>query len=183
MVDYFQSQGHETQVLTSRHGIEGEVEEQGVMRRLMVARHFSLPPYRGFFRIWNGVKTYQTNYRVTAEVLKKFQPDFVFFWSLLRLGLGPVRAVQDLQIPKAFSINDESLAGYMPREYGMVTLPLIESTKPDFILVQSRFLDPRLLHNAEFLSAYRLLFREKEGAISSRSGDLVVYSSVLRNEF
>lgn len=61
--------------------------------------------------------TNRKNYKAAVNAIEKFNPDIVYHWSPLRIGLGACRAVQDKKIPLAWRIGDDNLCGYVPKKF------------------------------------------------------------------
>lgn len=56
------------------------------------------------------------NFKKTIEVLHKFQPDIVFHWSPLRIGLGSARACQETSLPIVWRFGDSNIEGFIPQQ-------------------------------------------------------------------
>ncbi|MBI2951651.1 glycosyltransferase family 4 protein [bacterium] len=109
--------GHRVVVLTSTHGLKPGATDgrPGDVRRVLqlylpFGRPAKLMRTR---RWWVG----RENYRTTVDLVLRERPDVIFVWSLLRLTLGPAYAAQDSGVPVAYSLNDESIAGYLPARF------------------------------------------------------------------
>ena len=115
----FAGRGHEIVVLTSdfqaddgspaadefgRHG-------ERLSRLMRIHLPFDHPPKRARIR---HLLADRHNRRVTHRLIERERPDIVFFWSLRRLSLGPVRAAADSGEPYALTLNDDYLLAYKP---------------------------------------------------------------------
>lgn len=64
------------------------------------------------------------NAQKTTEALTSFQPDIIFHWSTLRIGLGAARACQQASIPIVWRFGDSNIESFIPakRAPGVVSL-------------------------------------------------------------
>ncbi|RJO65010.1 MAG: glycosyltransferase [Myxococcales bacterium] len=60
------------------------------------------------------------NRLILKRTIDRLKPDCVFFWSLRRLTLGPVRAAMAADIPYAATLNDMYLTFYAPPRFSLV---------------------------------------------------------------
>lgn len=109
------SRGHEIKVLTSRHGLDPDVEA---------------PPEPDIRRIFNleqtpedsapvepkvRIATFKSNDEACREELAAFKPNIVFIWNQRRITLGPALAAQALKYPTVYYQCDDHLLEYRPR--------------------------------------------------------------------
>jgi glycogen synthase len=128
-VDEMNRRGHEVFVLTSKWGI-AKSQVGSVVRRLLFYnalkdlknisfRWLDVLPLktRLFFKdvLFNFcARCYQVkwifnrrkNYRIAHGLMTITQPDLVFVWNMGYIGVEPILAAQDLNIPTVFSIGD-----------------------------------------------------------------------------
>lgn len=115
-VNWLAGKGHEIIVLTSTHGVE-QVKagtEQGVQvyRKLRLEVPFDQSYSFHPLRRW---RTGRFNAACTAETVRRFQPDVVYLWSLLRLTVSPAEAAARMRIPLVWSFNDANILAYRDR--------------------------------------------------------------------
>ena len=112
-----QGRGWDVHVLTSRHGMsEGDSEHDAsggvpVDRRMELFLPFGAPPV--IDRPHRNEITAK-NRAVAKQWLSEVDPQIVFFWSLLRVTVGAVRAAMDLRKQVAFTFNDANIESYLP---------------------------------------------------------------------
>lgn len=115
VADSLFARGHEVHILTTRDLCPVLFQEEvsySVTRTLMILQSFdslivSAKRLRKHF-------VEKHNRTITRQLINQFQPDLVFFWSSLRIGLGPAKASQDMHVPVVWRIGDENLKGYVP---------------------------------------------------------------------
>jgi len=107
VVAQLRERGHTVRVLTT--GGDGP-DDGAADRRLRLYVPFGQPA--GLMR-GRRFATSRHNHRVTAAVIREWQPDRVFIWSQLRLTLGAARAAEQSGVPVSYTLNDEHLAGYL----------------------------------------------------------------------
>ncbi|MDX1973426.1 MAG: glycosyltransferase family 4 protein [Candidatus Sumerlaeia bacterium] len=116
--DALQERGHSIRVLTSDHQIPGSAEAASfpyvVERLLKLAPPFGMPPTAQALRD-RGVRIH--NQQTTEIVINNKNPDVVFYWSQLRLGMGALRANRPDHIPAAITFNDDNIRGILPRAF------------------------------------------------------------------
>jgi glycogen(starch) synthase len=106
VVSQLRERGHTVRVLTTGgHGPDVDVD-----RRLRLYVPFGQPA--GLMRA-RRFTTSRHNHRVTAAVIREWQPERIFIWSQLRLTLGAARAAEQSGIPVSYTLNDEHIAGYL----------------------------------------------------------------------
>ena len=107
--------GHQVTVLTSSHGSQSPAQvEERVHRDLRLYLPFSEP---GRVARLARRRTHQANERIAAHRIAALRPDIVFVWSQLRLTLGAAQAAERSGVPVCYTLNDEHLAGYLPRAW------------------------------------------------------------------
>ncbi len=112
----FEKKGHQISVLTSipsREEFWQKGKDNHILRRLKLTMPFEQPPSE--INFWHKRKTFRRNFAETRQCIQQLKPDLIFVWSQLRLTMGAVRAALDCALPIAFTFNDESIAGYLPR--------------------------------------------------------------------
>lgn len=102
VTDELQKKGHEVYVLTSTYGINRQLIEGNIYRKLYLYRtfHTSIP---------SAVKDKYfeaNNYFTTREVIGDIRPDIVFIWSLNNISLSPAIAAQEMGLEVVFYISD-----------------------------------------------------------------------------
>lgn len=117
-----QERGHHIFVLTSDHRVTPDQEGQGQSTSVFDV-HQSLQLYLPFGEPAALLRRRRhqvgkQNYRISAELINKIQPDLIFIWSQLRLTLGAARASEDSGVPTAYTLNDDHVAGYLPARLG-----------------------------------------------------------------
>lgn len=120
VADMLSHAGHEVFILTSnerRQEVQKEEVSYPVFRSLHPVLPFSQPATSSLR--WRKTWTRLRNEAVTADSIRHLQPEIVFLWSQLRIGMGPARAAQKLNIPYAWRIGDEFLAGFRPAAWEM----------------------------------------------------------------
>lgn len=119
VADKLASYGHEVAILTSDYLCKGVIETvpYPVMRSLKMLMPLD-QSVKSAMR-WRKMKTLRFNQARTHEALTSFQPDIVYLWSLLRIGMGPARAADEAKIPYAWRIGDEFLSGYIPPHFNL----------------------------------------------------------------
>lgn len=112
--------GHDVHILTSRWKAGKGTSDGHVRRRL----HFS--PFNESLRFRRGTPDplrlsrrcdqlrwafdCRRNYGLTRDFVTALKPDLVFVWNMEDVGISPVLAVQDRQIPTVFRLGDYWLA-------------------------------------------------------------------------
>jgi glycosyltransferase involved in cell wall biosynthesis len=138
--------GHVVSVLTSNHGEEGDTgagEKIKIERTLKLYLPFELPPM--LLREKRKV-TGKENYEITKRMISKEKPDIVFFWSLLRLTIGPARAAQDSGLPVVYTFNDEHISGFLPGPLSVKPKAFIRYLLDKFIYADITLQDIDLAH-------------------------------------
>lgn len=116
-VDELRRRGHEVFVLTSSSTTDSRRADRHVWRELVSepSNHLLGARDEGCFRILRrydqmrqalGVRK---NYRITRELELALNPELAFVWNLGFIGVTPVLACQDADIPVIFSIGDYGL--------------------------------------------------------------------------
>ena len=109
---------HEVTVLTSLHGVElgadpyesdGEVQ---IERFLALEEPFDRPMV---IRRWHRRRITALNQERTANAIARIRPELLFYWSQLRLTVGPMRAGMQSGLPRAFTFNDDNMRGFVAR--------------------------------------------------------------------
>jgi glycogen(starch) synthase len=111
------ARGHEMLVLTSRHGLIEGVEyppEPCVRRIFALETPIGKTPDRSLKR---RKELGQSNGALCRKALDEFKPEVVYVWNLSRLTLGPAQAAEKLGLATVFSLCDDHLTEYLPREF------------------------------------------------------------------
>lgn len=111
--------GHQVEVLTSQYRVLEKTKYPSanfpVHRLLMLYMPFGQKaPLARSLRRSIG----RQNFAITKEMIQKMQPDVIYFWSQLRLTVGPMQAAQALNIPTAYRWGDAHILGYQPERLG-----------------------------------------------------------------
>lgn len=114
--DELTRRGHQITVLTSRLPGSGPHNKQGTTGVFRVLFRNSLNDYgvirQDFLRVRRRYHQLQwmvcnrMNYRLTFRLANALRPDFVFFWNMEGVGVEPILAVQNLGLPRVYSIGD-----------------------------------------------------------------------------
>jgi glycosyltransferase involved in cell wall biosynthesis len=119
-VEEFINRGYQVSVLTSRWRAGEETSGDNVFRLL----HFSpfneslcprsssvdsLYPVRRY-REFKWALESRKNYGVTYNLIRRLEPEVVFIWNMSNVGISPVLAAQDHDIPTVFNLCDYWLA-------------------------------------------------------------------------
>jgi glycogen(starch) synthase len=124
--DALRKRGHSIRVLTSDHVIQGSPEVPNfpyvVERLLKLAPPFGVTPTAQALRD-RGVRIH--NQQMTEKVINDENPDVVFYWSQLRLGMGALRANRRANLPAAITFNDDNIRGILPRAFTLRPAGLI----------------------------------------------------------
>lgn len=98
-VEWLRARGHQVRVMTSKW----RAAEAPAAPDLL--RVFDMIDYKngGYQQKW---QTERWNYLQTLQQLISWKPDLVYIWSQRLISLGPVYAVQRLDLPRVFEIGD-----------------------------------------------------------------------------
>lgn len=108
VAEELQRRGHEVYVLTSTYGINKQVVEGNIYRKLYLHKTF----YTSIPSIINEKYLEVYNYFTTREIAGNIDPDIVYIWSLNNLSLSPAIAVQETGLEVVFHIFDYWLRDY-----------------------------------------------------------------------
>jgi glycosyltransferase involved in cell wall biosynthesis len=110
--------GHQVEVLTSDYlKPDKESVAYPIYRELKLIKPFDQPVHSSLRHTRKKVDAY--NQGITQKKALSFKPDIVFLWSLLRIGIGPVRVVQHLHLPYYWRFGDEYINAFKPPEWGL----------------------------------------------------------------
>ncbi len=101
VVEALQRRGHAVDVLTTGDGSEGG----RVLRTLCLARRFGQPAGRD--RLRHVVTGARNAAAVRCYLARHGRPDAVLVMSLRRLGLAPLRTLQEAGVPAVVTVNDD----------------------------------------------------------------------------
>lgn len=113
-----EARGHEVLVLTSRYGLDPDIE------------HPAEPGIRRIFELESALEADEpadpkkraavsdANAQACRAQLEAFAPSIVFVWNQRKITLGPALAAQELKLPTVFYLCDDHLADYLPRPFG-----------------------------------------------------------------
>lgn len=103
------ARGHEVQVLTSNHalnGVEDEARDFTVERTLRLHGFFGHP--------WLGIRKLEAlelhNNATLLSAIERFKPDLVHVWNLGGISKSLVLTLQRLSIPTVFDVSDHWIA-------------------------------------------------------------------------
>lgn len=115
VADALCKRGHEILVLTS--GKENNKTPDAVAYNIQRTLKLCLPFGKEITSAmrWRKWITGLHNTHETRKAIANFKPDVLYFWSPLRLGIGPARAAVKEKLPIVWRFGDESIAGYMPK--------------------------------------------------------------------
>lgn len=109
-VELLESDGHDCYVVTSSFSKKPSVDtcsEEKISRSLLL--HSS----------WNTNNpchpektTYQVNFQLISDVIRSFQPDFIYIWNIFGLTVAPVEAARASNVPCSVHVMDFSLFAY-----------------------------------------------------------------------
>jgi len=109
MVAAWRARGHQVEVLTSNHRVDGvreEGPEPGVSRTLRVHGFFGHP--------WLGIRELANleihNNRCVREAVARIRPDVVHVWNLGGISKSICLTLQDLPVPTAYHLSDHWIA-------------------------------------------------------------------------
>ena len=104
-MDFLKSQGHEVLVLTSDFHKNNATADDALreLRLINYSTTSRLKKYRDEYY----------NYKKVSKLIKKMQPDLIYFWSLRGLGVELIKAADEQNIPKVYEIGDFWMYGYM----------------------------------------------------------------------
>ncbi len=106
IIDLLRGRGHDVRVLTSTHGVEGEVREGHVHRRLRIHGFFG-HPWLGIRKLY-GLECH--NHAVVREELAAFQPDLVHVWNLGGISKTLMLTLQASRLPIVYDVSDHWIA-------------------------------------------------------------------------
>lgn len=180
VVENLERRGHEAFVLTSDHGANRprpEPDPPYVERTLHLIRPFDQPgrPDR-FRRAVVGSK----NAEITRKVIKRWRPDIIFVWSLLRLSVGPACAAQDSGIPVAYTFNDQNIAGYLPSRWALRPRALVAGWMDRYLLPKTTLRDLNFRHSTCISQRLKDILLE-QGVAAQRTE--VIYQGVPLERF
>ena len=138
--------GHRLTVLASTHGSEGQVEpgdSQNVKRLLSLYLPFDRPARIMRVRRW---RVGRRNDRITADAIRREQPDVIFLWSQLRLTVGPARAAERSGTPAVYTFNDANILTYRPACFGPRPRALARYVRDRWLLPGITFRGLRMRH-------------------------------------
>jgi len=121
------ARGHETRVLTSRHGLIPGVKyptEPGIRRVLELDHPFGEPGEASFKRRW---ELRSANGEACRKELQAFGPDVALVWSQDRLTLGPTSAAEALGIPAVWFLCDDHLTRFLAHPFSAHPVRLLEA--------------------------------------------------------
>jgi len=107
MMDFLTAQGHEIIILASNYGKSQNQES--------IKREMKLIDYMQDSR-YQRMKIEHHNYKQTINAIKHYKPNLIYFWSLRKIGLGPIEAANKMNIPKVFEIGDFWMQSIIGRE-------------------------------------------------------------------
>ena len=111
--------GHQVVILTSTWGVNRECIDGNVYRKLYINPAGALDPmkdlpdpfhFRGRTSQLKWFILSRKNYNITKELISSTKPDIAFLWKLYNTGTGPIRAVQDANIPTVFTLGSDWLS-------------------------------------------------------------------------
>jgi len=109
VVKALQSRGHQIEVLTSNHRVDGvaaDGTEPGVNRTLRVHGFFGHP--------WLGIRQLAGlelhNNRQLRDTVARFQPDVVHVWNLGGISKSLCLTLQELGVPTVYHLSDHWIA-------------------------------------------------------------------------
>lgn len=108
---------HEVHVLTAPLTRDSNTSSPPKNSAVQVERLLKLEiPFSETFRLdrLHRRRVTAQNEAITLEVINRLKPDLIFFWSQLRLTVGPMRAAMESGIVRAFTFNDENMRGFVP---------------------------------------------------------------------
>ena len=132
--DLLRERGHEVVVLTSGHGVDKANRQESLpaaRRELKLYLPLGQPARMMRYQRW---RVGRLNYRATSDVIRDEAPDVVFMWSQLRLTVGPARAAEDSGAPVAYTLNDESILGYLAGAFSLNPRRLARYVVENFLI-------------------------------------------------
>lgn len=110
------AKGHDVHVLSSMHGVGKGCLEKSRDGIKSIDRSLALEvPFDKPFRLNRQRRLKQTriNSALTASAIKRTEPDLIFYWSQLRLTVGPMQAGKASRVPCVYTFNDENIRSYV----------------------------------------------------------------------
>ncbi|MDB6053614.1 MAG: hypothetical protein JWN25_1137, partial [Verrucomicrobiales bacterium] len=106
-VDNLKLRGHEVVVLTSNHGLNYELRNPEVERRLLLNNAFGHPKVDDY----NNLKKMEvSNSSVLKQTVEQCNPDIIHVFSLLGLSKSLIFSLRNTRIPTVYDVSDHWLA-------------------------------------------------------------------------
>jgi glycogen synthase len=116
--DLLVKRGHVIHVLTSDYEIGNSSPTPDfcyeVTRELTLSTPFNQPHQSNIKR---ELKCFTNNCSVTEKMISRVAPDLIFYWSQLRLTLGPLKAKRSNCKASLITFNDDNIRAYKPRSF------------------------------------------------------------------
>lgn len=116
--DLLVQRGHVIHVLTTDYEIDNPQPSPSfpyeVTRELTLSTPFNQPHQSNIKR---ELKCFNHNRTVTEKLIKSAAPDLIFYWSQLRLTLGPLKAKRFECKASLITFNDDNIRAYKPRSF------------------------------------------------------------------
>ena len=109
---------HQVYVLSSLHGVETGADPYESDGAVSIERFLALEaPFDSpmTIRRWHRRQITALNRERTTNVIGRVRPELIFYWSQLRLTVGPMRAGMESGLPRAFTFNDDNMRGFVAR--------------------------------------------------------------------
>lgn len=122
----------------------------------------------------------QYNYNSTKNLIKKMQPDLVFIWSQLRLGIGAARCAEELCNSVAYTFNDNHILNYLPRDFKWTLKSLFSHLLDNFFLQKyttSSLKFDRVVCISEYIQ------KDLEKVFNKKSNSRIIYQGVELDKF
>lgn len=109
VVNELRARGHQVQILTSNHRVEGRTtsEPELMIERKLEIHGFYGHPWRNIYKL-GKLESY--NNKVLTSTIEAFKPDLVYVWNMGGLGKSLVLTLQKLGLPTVFYLSDHWIA-------------------------------------------------------------------------
>ncbi len=108
VVNELRARGHDVQILTSDHVVNGKpcLPEVGIDRALKIHGFYGHP----WLNIWKLRKLEKHNNETLRKAIREYAPDLVYVWNMGGLSKSLVFTLQELGVPTVYYLSDHWIA-------------------------------------------------------------------------